>query len=150
MYDQAKALLNLSTVCFPKDLVSAFDTHSVGIGCVLSFLYVSDGAVSSGAISRHMNVSTARVAVLLKNLEEKGLVRRRKDGKDSRITLVELTDAGYALYQKREDALLSFVDSLIERVGYDRLKEFLLAGSEINKAVRDLLENNPEVAHMDE
>lgn len=148
MYEQARELLALYSECLPRDLMTAFDKNSAGIGCVMTFLKMSEGCVSSGAISRHMNVSTARVAVLLKNLEEKGLILRRKDGKDSRVTLVELTEAGIAYNKQREEAVLIFVDAVIDRVGYGRLREFLLAGSEINNAVRDLLKNSPEMEKL--
>lgn len=145
MYEQAKALWSLATECFPRDLMSAIDKNSVGIGCVMTFLGAAESAVSAGAISRHMNVSTARVAVLLKNLEEKGLILRKKSGKDSRITLVELTEAGIAYNKQREESVYSFIDTIIARVGYDRLREFLLAGAEINQAVCELLKSEEKV-----
>lgn len=53
------------------------------------------------ALSRSMGVSSARIAALLKHLEQKGLVLRRTDEHDERRVNVSLTDAGRKLINER-------------------------------------------------
>jgi DNA-binding MarR family transcriptional regulator len=47
------------------------------------------GAMSAGDIARHSGLATASVTNLVDRLEEKGFVRRVRDGKDRRRVLVE-------------------------------------------------------------
>ncbi|MCR5112418.1 MAG: winged helix DNA-binding protein [Acholeplasmatales bacterium] len=50
--------------------------------------------LTAGDLSAKFNVSTAREAVLLNTLEEKGLIQRYKSDTDGRKTFVRLTDLG--------------------------------------------------------
>ena len=57
-------------------------------------------------ISRDMIVSSARITVLLKNLEEKGYIRRMKDPFDSRQELVSITESGRDAIGRLRDVLI--------------------------------------------
>ncbi len=55
---------------------------------------MSDGEVIAGDLSRKMNVSSARIAALLKKMEQGGLITRHSSSVDARRTVVEITPTG--------------------------------------------------------
>ena len=87
-----------------------------GEGFILGYLYHNSSA-QPGDISRMMQASTAYVAKLLRGMEEKGLIFRRKDPEDKRKILIGLTDKGRDEAAKMEGAvqkgMIRFLKSLI-------------------------------------
>lgn len=70
------------------DIMSAHGTR-----LVISFLAVEDGVTQLDLVNAtHMRAPT--ISVILKKLEEEGIVRREKDKKDLRVFRVYLTDKG--------------------------------------------------------
>ena len=78
----------------PKDLSKITNETMSGIGAVLRFLYESDRDITAGQISSFMNVSTARVAALLKKMEARGLIVKSTGENDARTTVVRLSSKG--------------------------------------------------------
>lgn len=73
---------------------------------VLNYLEKRGGTAFPKDLSREMQVSTARIAALLKHMEMKGWVTRAADCQDNRQVIVSLTPAGRAeIEDKREKAL---------------------------------------------
>ena len=103
----------------PVDFLQQLDVASMGIGNVLGFLASSKREVTAGEISEYMGVSTARVAVLLKKMSEKGLIEKHADPKDARRVMVSITDEGmHLLIDKRKEILL-YAGAIIDRFGKD-------------------------------
>lgn len=50
--------------------------------------------ISQSALQKEVNIDSAAVTRHLKQLEEKGMVMRRKNPEDNRVTFVRLTDEG--------------------------------------------------------
>jgi len=57
------------------------------------------GEVPAGEVARAINLSQPTVTGILKRLETKGLVRRRRDASDRRVVLVQVTPACAGLLQ---------------------------------------------------
>ncbi|OEH92082.1 MarR family winged helix-turn-helix transcriptional regulator [Bacillus solimangrovi] len=80
-----------------KEILSKFE-RCTGIGQsrleLLHKLYES-GEISQTALQKELNIDRAAVTRHLKQLEEKGIVFRRKNPSDNRITFVSLTDEGH-------------------------------------------------------
>ena len=60
-------------------------------------LWESDEHLSVGALGDRLRLDSGTLTPLLKRLESAGLVVRRRDSKDERRVLIELTDEGWAL-----------------------------------------------------
>jgi DNA-binding MarR family transcriptional regulator len=56
-----------------------------------------DQEMSQAAIQQKLGVDRSQVTRIVKQMEADGLVTRRPDPADNRFTLVQLTEAGYAL-----------------------------------------------------
>lgn len=63
------------------------------------------GKALPSAIARTVDLKQATVTVLVKKLENTGLVSRRRDTEDRRRIWIELTDAGKAVLERSPDLL---------------------------------------------
>jgi MarR family transcriptional regulator, organic hydroperoxide resistance regulator len=63
-------------------------------------LWESDERLSVGALGARLRLDSGTLTPLLKRLESAGLVVRRRDEKDERRVLIELTDEGWALRER--------------------------------------------------
>lgn len=118
-----------------KKLFDYFNVDDAGIIHVMKILIRSDRLLSAGEISSEMNVSTARVAVLLKKMEQKGLIVRTTDNTDGRKTLIGVSEEGKKENQRRDERALAFAAAVIDRVGIERFTEFIEISGEIKKIV---------------
>lgn len=92
---------------------------------VLNYLYDHDTIVHPKELSENLSVSTARIASLLKHMEEKKLVVRMPDPEDSRQIIVHLTSAGARTIQKYKKDLLSYLARTLESLGSDDAREYI-------------------------
>lgn len=118
-----------------------------GIGATLVFLEKSNVEVKSVDISREMNISSARMAVILKKLEHKHMITKSTSTADSRAITIELTDKGRILAQKIEQDMYNTISIIIEEIG---IEEFYATFEKIATIKRILDENKPkdmEVLH---
>ena len=84
---------------------------------ILLFLIKNTDGMGAGQISRCMNVSTGRVASVLKNLEKKKLIVRKKDGIDKRKIMVVITDEGKKQALEHYDKILNSVENILRLIG---------------------------------
>lgn len=118
---------------------STIGQNRIGIGLVLRYLEEIGRPVSAGEISRYMEVSTARVAVLLRTMSEKGLIERREDASDARKVCVTISEDGRARNRKAKEELAGYMAEIAARVGPDRLEAFLDVAEEIGEVVDGLV-----------
>lgn len=103
-----------------------------GQGFVLSYLATVKNRVYPKTLSDSMMVSTARIAVILNQLEEDGLIRRTPDAEDKRQVIVTLTEKGRKLAVKYHTETLESLKKLLEYLGpedalnYVRIQKKLL------------------------
>ncbi len=63
-------------------------------------LWESDDPLSVGELGDRLRLDSGTLTPLLKRLESAGVVVRRRDPKDERRVLIELTDQGWALRER--------------------------------------------------
>ena len=83
---------------------------------LLSFLYDNHDATPK-ELAKVMQVSPARITVILGSLECKHMVRRVLDGMDRRRMHVQLTDDGAAAVERMRQEALDRALTLCERLG---------------------------------
>ncbi len=101
------------------------DEYTQGEIFALSYLHESGKKAYPKDISKAMGVSTARVAVLLNHMEQKGWIRRLADEKDNRKTLVTMTDLGEEVMQQRRREVLDTVISVLKDLGEEDAQNLL-------------------------
>ena len=122
----------------PVDFLQQLDVTSMGIGNVLGFLASSNRTVTAGEISEYMGVSTARVAVLLKKMTDKGLIEKHTDPKDARRVLVSITEEGRKLLSDKRKEILLYSGAIIERFGKEKIENFVATCKEIKNIVDEV------------
>ena len=85
--------------------------------CVLNYLEKHGGTAFPKDLSRKMQVSTARIAALLKHMEMKGWVTRTADCQDNRQVIVSITLAGRDEIEDKREKTLEDVIRLLEFLG---------------------------------
>ena len=129
------ALLQEFSSIHPLEFLQKLDVQSMGISNVLCFLMYADHEVTAGEISDYMNVSTARVAVLLKKMSDKGLIEKHADPSDARRVMVAITDSGKELFEEQQREILLYSGAVVDHFGVDKIKEFIESCRQIREIV---------------
>lgn len=102
---------------------------------ILSFLQNHDGTAHPKELSEEFMISSARMAVILKQLEEKGSIERKSDPEDSRQTIVQITEKGKDFFETCNARIVSFIAKLFEEIGEADAKELI----RINKKMMNVI-----------
>lgn len=120
-----------------KVFKKVYDDLDSGVKFVLMYLMDSDGEVYASSISDTMNISRARVGILLNKMESKGYISKKVSDKDARIEIVELTDKGLNRCKEIKKEIEKYITTLIEKIGYNELNFFLDTACKINKILKE-------------
>ena len=113
-----------------------------GQAMCLRLLIANDG-ITQRDLAKAMYVAPPTLTKMLHSMEKAGLVRRRPDAADARLTRVELTDAGRAEEKEMRTAAAEYVNATIGTLPEDdrrdlaRLLEALGATIERAAAARE-------------
>lgn len=135
--EETERLLELLRQSRPKKMFDHFERTDAGLMCVLKYLIKADRPVSAGEISCHMNVSTARVAVLIKKLEERELVEKTSDPSDARKTMLKISENGIKRIEEHRNNFIEFFSSVIDRIGEEKFTQFIELSEELKKAIEE-------------
>ena len=97
-------------------------THEAGVSAsqaAVLFLLLRRGERRMGAIGDVLALGAPAVTGLVGRMEAAGLVVRRKDVRDRRGALVDLTEAGRRCAERADQSLRRFNAELDERLGED-------------------------------
>ncbi len=130
--EQIKMLLSELKKAPPSQLFQSIDSSTAGMRAILLYLCDTDRIVTAGMVSDYMHVSTARVAVLLKKMEAKGLLERGRDPKDARKVMVRLSAQGRELAARIHGHINERIEAMIDQIGMERMLEFAAIANEIH------------------
>lgn len=119
-----------------------FSDVNKGSFAVLKFLKENDCSSNSGEISNFLGVSTARIAAVLKKLEEKKLIQRKASSVDARITIVSLTELGKLKCAEKEKELNNCIKKIIDELGMEKIRDLSETLNKINHIMKS--EENKE------
>lgn len=112
---------SLPYVKFDKE-ISKKSKHEI---CILSYLKLHNGQAHPRDLSEEFIVSTARMAVLLNQLEEKEYIKRIPDSEDNRQTIIKLQPKGIEFFEETNDKILNFIACFLDELGAEDAKEFV-------------------------
>ena len=121
----AEELISLRAELNHQPAGEALTELSGGEYFALTLLLQRESAAHPSELSRTMQVSTARVAAMLRHLEGRGWIVREHDRDDERRVSVRLTDAGRALIRERRSAALACVAELLSALEPEEAREYL-------------------------
>ena len=121
----AEELISLRAELNHQPAGEALTELSGGEYFALTLLLRRESAAHPSELSRIMQVSTARVAAMLRHLEGRGWIVREHDRDDERRVSVRLTDAGRVLIEERRSAALACVAELFSALEPEEAREYL-------------------------
>lgn len=133
--EDAREYLEKLYSCMPKLFYNEIESTQRGFGFVLSYLEKADKDIYAGDLSKKLNVSTARIAALLKKMEQNGLITRHTSPKDARRTVVEITPAGIALVDEMRKQALHRVELLLAQVSKEDLETYIRISKQIKEVM---------------
>jgi len=92
---------------------------------VLFYIMKTGGKSVPGQISSSVGVSSARIAMALNSLEEKGLITREIDIEDRRKIIVELTQKGQEYVEEEQKKQVENVKGVLMSLGEKDAKELV-------------------------
>ena len=136
--EQVMHVLNKLKANKPTMLFSKVDETSVGMNFIL--LYLSENAedVYASTIADKMEISRARVAVLIQKLINRGLIEKQESNHDARIAMLKLTKQGQEEIKHCKDHMISNVTKVIEEVGIDEVYKFIETSAKIKNILDEL------------
>lgn len=111
------------------------DDLDSGIRFVLMFLSDNKNVYAS-TISERINISRARVGILLKKMESKNLIEKIGDAQDGRIQVIKITEKGRQQCSQIKAKIREYISKTIDAVGYERLLSFLEIVGEIKNVLK--------------
>lgn len=129
--EQIQTLLEALQKATPSQFLQNIDDRTAGMRAILLYLAAGEEDVTASMISEYMKVSTARVTVLLKKMEAKGLIGKERDPEDNRRVKVTLSDRGRELATQVQERIDMHVASMIDQIGMERMQEFAAIAKEI-------------------
>lgn len=109
------------------------DHFSRGEFFVLNYLMAHHGTAFPKELSRGMDVSSARIAALLNQMEKKGWIVRAADLEDCRQTIITLTDNGKKEVERTRATIVSAVMQMLTSIGPEDAQELLRIERKIMK-----------------
>lgn len=102
---------------------------------VLKILYDSKNEITPTDIGEKLNITSARTARVLNQLQEKGYINRIKSKMDKRKTIVVLTEEGKSTALKHRSMFISYMDVMLKDITAEEKECFL---NILNKMVNNL------------
>jgi len=108
-----------------------------GVRFVLIYLADSKGEVYASSISEAMNISRARVGILLNKMESREYIKKTASDKDARIEVINLTDKGIQRCIEIKNEIIKYISTIIDNVGYEEFYNFLDTACKIKNVLEE-------------
>lgn len=99
---------------------------------------------TAGELSTLLDLSTARIAAMLNNLERKGAITRARDTADRRRVVVRLTDQGRHEVQTSLDEAVACLSEVYRRMGEADTRELLRLSDRAGTIAQQIYEEQKE------
>lgn len=133
----ADQLIHAGFLMFRLRSGRGIDQKLRGMPVVLRELIVAGGELSPGQLAKRMGVSDARVANILRSLEERGLVTRAGATKDKRRVVVTITDAGRVAADKARDEGVEMVADFLKELGEEDARDLVRVVNRVVEVMED-------------
>lgn len=101
---------------------------------------------TAGELSTLLDLSTARIAAMLNNLERKGAITRARDTADRRRVVVRLTEQGRHEVQTSLDEAVACLSEVYRRMGEADTRELLRLSDRAGEIAQQIYEEQKEGA----
>lgn len=134
--EQALDVLDKFQANKPTRFFNKVDEISAGMTFALVYLRENRGEAYASTIADAMNISRARVAVIIQKLTAKGLIEQTASNNDARIKALKITDKGLNEVNQFRQHMIMRVTRVIEEVGLKEVYRFL----ETSKKIKNIMD----------
>ena len=99
----------------------------------------------STSLGPKMGMEATSLSRILKSMEEKGLITRKKNPEDGRSVLLHLTDFGKEMREYSKGVVIKFDDAVKEAVPEEDLKTFIQVATTITDLIANKKIYNQEI-----
>ncbi len=110
----------------------------MGVLAVIRYLHRTEEETNSKDISRSLGISSARMAILLKKLENRNWITKVNSPTDARAVVVCLSDKGKEELEKKKKQMEDAIGEMIDEVGVEELEKMF---QNLNK-IKDIMRKN--------
>ena len=103
-------------------MMSDKDIYSGQAGCL--WIIGNHDGIPQRDLARRLHVARPTITVMLHKMAAAGLIARRPDEKDQRLTRIYLTDAGRCLQDEMNSTLGDFINASFGEMSADDLGDF--------------------------
>lgn len=136
--EQALDVLNKMKQNKPTKFFNKIDETSAGMNFILVYLSEHGNEVYASTIAEKMNISRARVAVLIQKLINKGMVQKSSSCIDGRIDVLKITETGLNEVKTFKEQVLSNVITVVEKIGLEEIYRFIDTSAKIKNILSEL------------
>ena len=121
----AEELVDLQTLQHLTPVTRKLSVLDNGTYLALHYLVSHQKVAHPKELSQNMSISTARVAALLKHMEQEGFIVRTPDPSDNRQIIVSLTGHGEQLIENKRAEAVDIMAEVLEELGPEETKTYL-------------------------
>lgn len=136
--EQALDVLNKIKQNKPTKFFKKIDETSAGMRFILMYLSEHNNEVYASTIAEKMDISRARVAVLIQKLINKGMIEKSSSSMDGRIDVLKITQVGLSEIKTFKEQVLSNVIMVIEKIGLEEIYRFIDTSAKIKNILGEL------------
>ena len=122
--EEEKNIYNLLSSVDFKDKMDYFNDTFRGMYPILRIIKNSKEEVTPGSLAKSLHVSTARIAVMICNLERKKLLVKKKSNTDARKFVIGITNEGTKLIEKCDEVGFDAMRNLLSKLNDEEIIEF--------------------------
>ena len=135
--EEAIILMKEIRECRPYPLFKTIDNEDKGIRFVLAYLNKNQGGVIAKELADKMNISTARISVLIKKMDSQKLIKKAGDKSDSRKVIIKLTAKGKQIANMNYEEVVKAHEKLIEEISANDLKTYIKISKKIKNTLNE-------------
>ena len=110
--------------------------YGATMAIAFTLLNIDKEGTPSTSLGPKMGMEATSLSRTLKNMEEKGLIVRKKNPLDGRGVLIFLTDYGVEMRNVSKEKVIEFNSAILETVGQEKIDTFY----EVSNRIVDLIQ----------
>jgi len=110
--------------------------YGATMAIAFTLLNIDKDGTASTALGPKMGMEATSLSRTLKNMEDKGLIIRKKNPDDGRSVLIFLTDYGIEMRNISKVKVLSFNDTIYKNISEEKIAHF----HEVSNTIVDLIQ----------
>ena len=125
----------------PYHVFEEMEKYDTGMLAVLKYLNENEYAVKSKDINNALRLSSARMAVILKNLEKKGLIIKINSKLDARVISIQLSSYGKEVANTIKNNVRITTEKILDEFGIEYLNKLFEDMEKIKKIIKNHMED---------